>query len=104
MPGLVNKLPTLDFVLLYQPIEDLPEAKAYIDMLARNGLMYHFDDGPEEIIWSMPADECPTAEDVIEMRKRQDEVYYYWTNADDCPIGYALICLRKHGLLEGETT
>lgn len=99
--GLVNKLSTLDFALLYQPIESVPEAKAYIDMLAKNGLMYHFDDGPEEIIWAMPPEQCPTAEDVIEMRKRQDEVYHHWASADagDCPIGYALTCLRKHDMI-----
>ena len=100
--GLINLLPALDYVLLHhQDVISMDDAKAYIDMLTRNGLMYHFDDGPENVIWDLSKNDHPTEADINMMRHRQDQVYAIdgWTR-NDCPIGYALECLRKHGMLE----
>ncbi|QDP53486.1 MAG: hypothetical protein GOVbin4933_32 [Prokaryotic dsDNA virus sp.] len=99
---LTNHISTPDYFLLWhQDIVSMDDAKAYIDMLARNGLMYHFDDGPENVIWSLSENDHPTGADINMMRHRQDQVYAVdgWT-WNDCPIGYALECLRRHGILE----
>lgn len=100
--GLINCLPALDYALLYhQNIISMDDAKAYINMLARNGLMYHFDDGPENAIWGLSKNKHPTKADVNMMRRRQNQIYAIdgWTQ-NNCPIGYALDCLRKHGMLK----
>lgn len=100
--SLINHLSALDYILLHQQdIVSMDDAKAYIDMLARNGLLYHFDDGPESITWNLPQGSKPTNADTNMMRTRQDQVYAIdgWTR-NNCPIGYALECLRKRGMLE----
>jgi len=103
--GLVNHLPALDYALLHQQIDTLAEAKAYIEMLCRNGLMYHFDDGPEDMLWALPVNSTPHHKDVEVMRQRQDELYYaypgrheprHWPEEDGgSPLGYAVICLKR---------
>ena len=105
--GLVKHLPALDYALLHQQIDTLADAKAYIEMLCRNGLMYHFEDGPEDMLWALPADSTPRHKDVEVLTERQGELYYthrgrheprHWPKADGgCPIGYALICLKQTG-------
>lgn len=105
--GLINHLPAIDYARLHMPIESLAEAKAYIEMLACNGLMYHFDDGPEDMLWALPDDCTPRHKDVEVMAERQGELYYtyqgrheprHWPEEDGgCPIGYAIICLKQTG-------
>lgn len=107
--GLVKHLPALDYALLHQQIDTLAEAKAYIEMLCRNGLMYHFEDGPEDMLWALPDDCTPRHKDVEVMLQRQRERYSegatlhgsvprYWPEHDGgCPIGYALVYLKQMG-------
>lgn len=104
--SLINCLSVLDYIQLHhQDITSLEEAKSYIDMLARNGLMYHFDDGPENVLWALPPDWQPSEGDVHAMRVRQDQVYQLkgWSALGGCPIGYALISLRKYSGLDSVT-
>lgn len=103
MAGLIDYLPALDYAILHQDIQDLDDAKTYIDMLARQGLMYHFDDGPFEIIWALPNGTTPTRDELIIMNGRQMQLYVDeqlverdWSKDGGCPIGYALTCLRKY--------
>jgi hypothetical protein len=98
--GLVKHLPSLDYVLLHQQIGTLAEAKAYIEMLTRNGLMYHFEDSPEDMLWALPADSAPRHQDLVVLNQRCDELYsdrLDWSKEGGCPIGYALICLKDAG-------
>lgn len=98
--GLVKHLPALDYALLHQQINTLAEAKAYIEMLCRNGLMYHFEDGPEDMLWALPDDCTPRHKDVEVMTERQGELCANsidWAKDGSCPIGYALICLKQMG-------
>jgi len=103
--SLINHLSATDYCLLHaQDITSLDEAKTYIDMLARNGLMYHFDDGPENIIWCLPDNCQPTPADIQAMWQRQHQFTsddnlepFDWSKDGGCPIGYAMLCLREHG-------
>lgn len=101
--GLINHLGALDYAILHQDIQDLDDAKTYIDMLARTGLMYHFDDGPFEIEWALPDNSKPTKDELFILSGRQLQLYVDeqfierdWSKDGGCPIGYALTCLRKH--------
>ena len=106
--GLVKHLPALDYALLHQQIDTLAEAKAYIEMLIRNGLMYHFDDGPEDMLWALLADSTPRHKDVEVMSQRQGELYYtyqgrhelrHWPKEDGgSPLGYAILYLKRQDM------
>ena len=99
--SLINLLSPADYNRIHHTdITSLAEAKAFIETLASNGLMFHFEDGPEDIIWALPPDRHPTEADTQALRHRTDECYLPtidWSAEGDCPIGYCLICLGNTG-------
>jgi hypothetical protein len=99
--SLINLLSPADYNRIHHTdITSLAEAKAFIETLASNGLMFHFEDGPEDIIWALPPDRHPTEADTQALRHRADECYKAfidWSQGGGCPIGYCLICLGNTG-------
>jgi N-acetylglucosamine kinase-like BadF-type ATPase len=55
-------------------IRNADDGKAYIRWLVANKLTFHFDDSPEDIIWS-GTDKKPTPEDVAELSRIHDELW-----------------------------
>lgn len=82
---------------LRKPITTLEEAKAWIEELNGQGLLFHFDDNPETV-GNIGEDgkwvDLFTKEEAAVVRKRVGELYNFeWSAGDDdfeCPIGYAL--------------
>ena len=99
--SLINLLTAADYNSVHhEPVTDLASAKMFIDILADNGLMFHFKDGPEDVIWALPPERQPTEADTQALRHRADECYKAsidWSQDGGCPIGYCLICLGNTG-------
>lgn len=96
-----NLLSAADMAILRKPIDSLEEAKAYIEMLGRNNIIYHFDDDPTDIIWNLPKGQGPTKAETRLLAQRTNECYLSfnlkdldWTNDGGCPIGYCLKVLE----------
>lgn len=73
---------------LETPITDLASAKKWIEELQDAGLMFHFDDSVEEVIW----DRTMSVEDLKVLDEQRNRLYtsgFEWGKYG-CPIGYAL--------------
>lgn len=84
-----------DLGIFRKAIVDLPTAKAFVDMLHRNDLMFHFEDSLFDIIWDENK-HSPNVVDLLRLDKRRNELYQPhidWSHDGDCPIGFALICM-----------
>ncbi|MDC8832821.1 hypothetical protein [Alteromonas gilva] len=62
------------------------DVEAYIKQLAEAGLLYHLEDDPTDIIWSVPVSQ----EDIEVMVKSQEALWAYCRQADICPFEYIL--------------
>jgi len=96
--ALAARLSTPDLAIFRKAITDLPTAKAFVDMLHRNGLMFHFEDDVFDIIWGgeITNGPVPNVVDLMRLDKRRNELYQPhidWSHDGDCPIGFALICM-----------
>ena len=74
------------------PITTIDEAKAFIESLHADGMMFHFEDSPSEIISGTTGAELFTPEQCEQVSARVAELYSMdWsTVGHECPIGYAL--------------
>lgn len=75
--------------MIHRPITTLDEAKAFVQFLQDEGLMFHFEDDVHDIIWG-GSSEAPTHEELVQMDLRRDELYGFEWGEFECPIGYAL--------------
>lgn len=72
-------------------IDDVEQGKEYIRHLVDNGLAYHLEDDPTDIIWSTL--KRPMPQQLRDMRDRADELYRIPTaqwGEHGCPIGYMM--------------
>lgn len=78
-----------------KPITTLAEARAFIEVLHRNGDLFHFEDDVRDIMWR--ADK--SAEEIDAIDARRNELYSLDWPEDDggCPIGYALQVMKRAG-------
>jgi hypothetical protein len=72
------------------PITDLPSAMAWVDGLTRAGLMFHFEDSPDQIEHAGSAEPFFTPEEWPVLEDRVATMYALDWPEHGCPIGYAL--------------
>lgn len=71
-------------------IRTVSDGMAYIRHLVDNGLAYHLEDDPTDILWTTL--KRPMPQQLRDMRDRADELYRLgdvW-EAHGCPIGYMM--------------
>lgn len=78
--------------LLAMPVGNRAEAEAFIETLARLGLVYHFDDGAVDCLHG---NGHVTLEQARQIDDRISQCYTAWEASganlwDDCPIGHLL--------------
>lgn len=75
-----------------QPIESLEDAKAFIEELQRNDLMFHFEDSPADVIDHRTGKPTFKPAEAEKLEERLEELYEQdWESiGHECPIGYAL--------------
>lgn len=87
--SLRDNLSQEDFEIFITPITNIKKAEAYIDMLVKNELLYHFDEGAANIEWN--PDYEPDDIDLKILIKREDQIHYMdWATHNKDPMEYAL--------------
>ena len=75
----------MDF--LTYPILNLAAAQCFILLLAKHGLMHHFDDGAVD---TLQHNGIVTAKEATLIDQRVNELYRFNWGPYNCPIGFAL--------------
>ena len=88
---LVGLLPSKDYARLTGGIKNLEGAKAFIEVLVRNNLLFPFEDSVYDVDWREGVK--PTRRELHLLNARMSAVYgadFDWDEDEGCPIGYAL--------------
>lgn len=80
--------------IIKKPITNLAEGQAYLAVLHAEGLAYHLEDDPTEVVWggtSAP----PDWDEMAQMRLRARELYELDWGEHGCPLGYLMDVLEQ---------
>jgi hypothetical protein len=72
------------------PIRDFEEAKAFVQALIDEDLMWHFDDDPTDCLSGVVSHD-----DAVLLGVQRDRLYDFDWGQHECPIGYALYVMKK---------
>lgn len=78
---------------LRAPINNLAEAKAFIEALHAEGLMWHFDDDPVDCLHETSP--LVRREHAVLLGIQRDRLYDFEWGEFECPIGYALHIMKE---------
>tara|TARA_R100001594_G_scaffold28348_1_gene53565 strand:+ start:1506 stop:1781 length:276 start_codon:yes stop_codon:yes gene_type:complete len=83
-----------------EKINNLDDAKFFIEVLAINKLSFHFEEDAQDIVDLNDGKPTFSVDDANSINDRLDEMYNLdWSSEDcECPIGYQIMCLEALGL------
>ena len=83
-----------------EKINNLDDAKLFIEVLVTNELSFHFDDDAHDIVDLNDGKPTFSFEDANSINDRLDEMFGLdWSSEGcECPIGYEIRCLKALGL------
>ena len=83
-----------------EKINNLDDAKFFIEVLAINKLSFHFEEDAQDIVDLNDGKPTFSVDDANSINDRLDEMYNLdWSSEDcECPIGYQIMCLKALGL------
>lgn len=81
-----------------EPIATVAAGAAFLDRLIADGLAFHIEDDPADILTPSGERRLFRDDEVAELRKRQDDLYSLdWRSAGHtCPAGYLLEKTAAH--------
>lgn len=79
--------------LIHRPIATLDEAKAFVQFLQDEGLMFHFEDDVHDVLWA--EGNAPTYPELCAIDQRRNELYELDWGGHECPIGFALTLMQQ---------
>ena len=85
-------------------INNIDDAKFFIEVLVTNEFSFHFEDDAHDIINGYDREKTFSYDDANSINDRLNEVYNLdWSSEGcECPIGYELDCLTALGLWDNE--
>jgi len=83
-----------------EKINNLDEAKLFIEVLVTNELSFHFDDDAHDIVDLNDGKPTFSFDDANSINDRLEEMYNLdWSSEGcECPIGYEIRCMEALGL------
>tara|TARA_R100001163_G_C5068104_1_gene207891 strand:+ start:6389 stop:6649 length:261 start_codon:yes stop_codon:yes gene_type:complete len=71
-------------------LNNIIEAKAYLEALVKNDLSFHLDDDPKDIIYVDSGKRLFSDKEAEQIVERVEEMYSMDWKEYECPIGYLL--------------